>query len=287
MLDFEKYIENIRLQPQAAESFRKLHSRSTDAAFEAKVAESFGAYDAGDEAFGAYLKEFAEEEGVTPEEMNLYVFLRLSQRTWDYYQEKGIGEDVFYETMYSMTVCCQVCFERVGIYGIDQQTYRRWQRYVLDGTLFRLGRLEFQLKVESTDIEINGVRAPAGTTVLSVHIPRYLPLDEAECERSYAWAREFFREHYGMERCVFVCHSWLLHPWMQEVLPETSAIVRFQKKFKLLSVEQNVQSAVNWIFPGYADKDISEYPADTSLRRAAIARIKAGQSIGTGFGVRL
>lgn len=287
MLDFEKYIETIRLQPQAAESFRKLHSRSGDPAFEARVAEGFTAYDQGDEVYGQYLAEFAAEEGTTAEEMNLYSFLRLSERTWAYYQQKGIGEDVFYESMYSMTVCCQVCYERLGIYGIDQNVYRRWQRYVLDGTLFRLGRLEFQLVDIDCDIDVEGLRIPAGTTVLSVHIPRYLPLDEGECEKSYAWAREFFREVYGMEKCVFICGSWLLHPWMQEVLPESSAIIRFQKKFKLYRVEQNVASAVSWIFPNCKDKDISQYPTDTSLRRAAVQRIREGGTIGIARGVRL
>ena len=145
-MDYQKYVSAIRLQPEAAELVLRLHRRSGDAAFEERVAESFRAYDLGDEAFGEYLKEFAAAEGVTPEQINLYVFLRLSERTWAYYQTKGIGEDVFYETMFSMTVCTQVCYENTGIYGIDQNVYRRWQRYVLDGTLFRLGRLEFQLK---------------------------------------------------------------------------------------------------------------------------------------------
>lgn len=287
MLDFEKHIEAIRLQPQAAESFRKLHSRSGDPAFEARVADGFAAYDQGDEVYGQYLAEFAAEEGTTAEEMNLYSFLRLSERTWKLYQEKGIGKDVFYESFYSMTVCCQVCYERIGIYGIDQVTYRKWQRYVLDGTLFRLGRLEFQLKEFDYDIDVDEFHIPAGTTVLSVHIPRYLPLKDEDCEKSYAWARSFFREFYGMEQCIFTCGSWLLHPWMQEVLPETSSIVVFQKKFKLFRVEQKVESAVSWIFPGFAGRDISEFPTDTSLRRAAIERIKTGKSIGVAFGIRI
>ena len=286
-MNYREYIEAIRLQPQAAEVFWQLHSRSGEEAFEARIRESFAAYDQGDEVFGEYLKGFAEAEGVTPEQINLYVFLRLSERTWAYYRTKGIGLDVFYETFYSMTVCCQVCYDRLGIYGIDQQTYRRWQRYALDGTLFRLGRLEFQLKELDFDIEIQDIQVPAGTTVLSVHIPRYLPLHEEDCEKSYNWAREFFRTHYGMEQCIFVCHSWLLHPWMQEVLPENSAIIRFQKKFKLHLVEQKPESAIGWIFPGHAGKDISEFPTDTSLRRAAIARLREGGSIGVAFGIRL
>jgi len=287
MLDFEKYIEAIRLQPQAAEVFWKLHSRCTDAAFEARLKESFDAYDQGDEALGEYLKDFAQAEGVTAEQINLYVFLRLRERTWAYYQTKGIGLDVFYESFSSMTVCCQVCYDRLGIYGIDQQTYRRWQRYVLDGTLFRLGRLEFQLKEFDYDLEIDGHKAPAGTTVLSVHIPRYLPLKEEDCEKSYAWARAFFKEFYGMDPCIFVCGSWLLHPWMQDVLPPESGIIRFQTKFQLYRVEQKPESAINWIFPGYAGKDISQCPADTSLRRAAIERLQSGGPIGVAFGIRL
>ena len=287
MLDFEKYIEAIRLQPQAAESFRKLHSRSEDPAFEERVRDGYEAYDRGDEEYGQYLAEFAAEEGTTPEEMNLYSFLRLSEKTWKLYQEKGIGEDVFYESFYSMTVCCQVCYDRLGIYGIDQAIYRKWQRYVLDGTLFRLGRLEFQLKEFDYDLEIDGHKAPAGTTVLSVHIPRYLPLKEEDCEKSYAWARAFFKEFYGMDPCIFVCGSWLLHPWMQDVLPPESGIIRFQTKFRLYRVEQKPESAINWIFPGYAGKDISQLPADTSLRRAAIARLQSGGPIGVAWGIRL
>jgi len=87
-----------------------------------------------------------------------------------------------------MTICCQVCFDRTGIYSIDQTIYRRWQRYVLDGTLFRLGRLEFPLTVLDEDIEIGTVKEPSGQTVISVHIPRYLPLKEEDCEKSYACA---------------------------------------------------------------------------------------------------
>lgn len=286
-MNFETYINKINLQPQAAEVFWMLHSRSGDAAFRKRLAESFDAYDQGDEAFGEYLKHFAEREGVTPEQLNLYVFLRLSERTWAYYQQKGIGIDVFYESMYSMTVCCQVCYDRLGIYGIDQAIYRKWQRYVLDGTLFRLGRLEFQLKEFDFDIDIDEFHIPAGTTVLSVHIPRYLPLKEEDCERSYAWAREFFRTYYGMEQCVFICGSWLLHPWMQDVLPPESGIIRFQTKFRLYRVEQKPESAINWIFPGYAGKDISQLPADTSLRRAAIERLQSGGPIGVAWGIRL
>lgn len=287
MFDFEKLMEGIRLQPQAVESMRKLHRRGEDPAFEARVQDGFAAYDQGDEAYGQYLAAFAADEGVPVEEMNLYSFLRLSERTWEYYQQRGISEALFHESFYALTVCSQICFDQMGIYGIDQHTHRNWERYLLDGTLFRLGRLEFQLVEFDAPIDADTFHIPAGTTLLSVHIPRYLPLDEESCEIAYERAKVFFREHFAMDPCIFYCGSWLLHPWMQEVLPETSAIIKFQKKFTLFRTDQNVAAAAYWIFPNYEEGDVSRLPADTTLRRAAIARIQEGNPFGIGYGVRL
>lgn len=286
-MNYQEYLDKIQLQPQAAELFFRLHSRSSDPGFGNRLKESYEAYDRGDEAFGESLKEFAEAEGVTPEEMNLYVYLRMSERTWENYRQRGIDLETFYTNMYAMTCHCQLCYDRHGMYGFDQTAIRYRLRYLLEEKLFRLGRLEFQRNWYDHDITVDGVTAKAGSTVLNVHIPGYQPLTQEGCDRSYAWAREFFRKYYGIEQCVFVCSSWLLHPWMQEVLPETSAILRFQNSFHLLEVRQDVETAIRWIFRGFEDRELSQLPRNTSLQRAAVERIRAGGTIGTAFGARL
>lgn len=286
-MNYPEYFEKIDLQPQAAELFFRLHSRSETPDFAKRLQEGYEAYDRGDEAFGEYLKEFAAEEGVTPEEMNLYVYLRMSERTWENYRKRGIDLETFYTNMYSLTCHCQVCYDQCGIYGFTQTGHRYRLRYLLEEKLFRLGRLEFQRNWYDHDITVDGVTAKAGSTVLNVHIPTYQPLTEEACDRSYARAREFFPKYYGVEPCVFVCSSWLLHPWMQEVLPETSAILRFQNTFRLLEVRQDVDTAIRWIFRGCENRELDQLPRNTSLQRAAIARIQAGGTIGTAFGARL
>ena len=286
-MDYRDYLEKIKFPEEAAKLFWQIHSSFADSEDEAKMKECYAAYDAGDEAFGAWMLPVAEREGVTPEMMTLYLYLRMTERTLENYRRLGIPDEHFYINMCSMSGCCMLCYERDGVYGLSQTTYRQWQRLMLDTELFNLGRLQFQLRSYDVDIEIDGHFAPAGTTVLAVHIPRYLPLTEEACDASYAWAKEFFGKYFGMKEFIFGCSSWLLHPWMQEVLPPDSAIIRFQKTFKILSVTQSVTSAVNWIFPGYADKDISEYPTKTSLQRAAIRQIRENKPIGTAFGVRL
>ena len=287
MMDFAYYLEKIQLPSEAREIFWAIHRRCENETFVRKLTACIEAYDQGDAVFGGALQSFAEAEQLTPETLNLYVYLRMSEKRFEDYRARGIDESIFYESMYAMTVCSRVCFDLKGFYGIEQTRYRGWQRYVMNGELFRLGRLEFQMRTFDEAITVDGVTAPAGSTVLSVHVPRYAPLSEEACEKSYERAREFFRKYYGIAPCVFVCESWLLHPWMQEYLPETSSILRFQKKFKLLSMNQNAPEVARWVFPGYEEKEIAEYPTDTSLRRAVIDRMQSGLPIGTAFGVRL
>ena len=286
-MDFEKLFRDISLQQGARDTFFAIHSRACGQAFAQKLQESYEQYQDGDAAFGAYVQQFAAEESLTPEALTLYIYLRMSEQTREDYEQRGIAESVFLETMQVFPICCRLCYEACGIWGIQQEVFRAWTRRILDCRIYRLGRLEFELKTLDVDFEVDGCFVPRGTTVLSTHIPRYLPLREVDCEESYRRAREFFWKYYGMEQCVFVCCSWLLHPWMKECLPENSAILCFQSKYRLLEVHTDVQTAVNWIFPGCQDKDVSEYPTDTTLQRAAIRQIQKEQPIGWALGARL
>ena len=57
---------------------------------------------------------------------------------------------------------------------------------------------------------------------------------------SYRQARAFYRQHPilclrdGMPPRAIVCESWLLSPTLQTLLPETSHIVAFQKRFEIV-----------------------------------------------------
>jgi len=163
--------------------------------------------------------------------------------------------------------------------------YRAWERKNLDCIIYRIGLLEFEIKDSPVEIPEHGISV--GDTVISVHIPRFSGLSEDESEASYEAARQFFKKYYGMEKCIFICQSWLLHPWMQDFMKEESNIIKFQKKYSLVQVETNYEVARNWIFPHCEGKELDELPVDTSLRRKAIEYMKKGLPIGTGFGVRL
>ena len=55
------------------------------------------------------------------------------------------------------------------------------------------------------------------------------------CDASFAWAPRFFARHFPEDDYrVATCGSWLLDEQLAEYLPETSNIVQFQRRFRLV-----------------------------------------------------
>ena len=81
-----------------------------------------------------------------------------------------------------------------------------------------------------------------------------------------------------------MCDSWLLSPALEELLPKTSNIIRFQKLFRIVKVHYTFPQAEQRIF-GEVLEDKSGYPENTSLQKKAKAYILEGKEPGIGVGV--
>lgn len=248
-------------------------------------------YDAGDEVFTEYLEKFAEKADFPQTTLNLYLYLKLLEDTYKIYEERGIGRDVFIETMKGFSSVCRLPLAAGQGFGLVQPGHRRWMRLLADGELHKLGRLQFQLSVAPKDIETSEISIKEGERCLNVHIPRYEPFEDELCEESFARAREFFAKYYGMEKPVFLCSSWMLYPWLSEVLSENSNLVKFQKRFEIIDVSEN-DAGDKWIFGSGSFferefRSVEEYPENTSLRRVAKERLLSGKKLGAALGARL
>jgi len=283
---YNRLFDEIGFWDIGRESFLKLHERKDETEFSQAFNRSLEEYEKGDEAFGEFIAGFAEKIKVPVEMLNLYIYIRMSRKTLEEYRRRGIDEAVFYETMKDLHVGSRYYYEKAGIYGILQTPHRPWLRLHLGNRLYRFGRLQFEIIESAYDTEIGGRIVKKGDTCLTTHIPRYEKLGEAECEESYARAREFFKEHYGMASCVFFCDSWIMHPWLSECLPADSRIVRYQSKYKILETAQDVDTVVNYVF-GEKQQDAQSYAEDTQLRRIAKERIINNLPLGVAVGVRV
>lgn len=288
-MDFEKLFQEIQLAEEGKETFCAIHKRSKDPAFEAAMEKAYAAFDESSDAFSACLDTFAAQEDLAVEVLNLYIYLRLCERTLALYREKGIDDSVFYETAQDITLSCRYLKERTGVYGISVRPHRNWLRHFFNVEIFRFGRLQFELISSEWDIEIAGHQVHRGDTILSTHIPRYAKFSEELCEAAYTRARDFFKKYFGIETCVFFCASWLLHPWLSESLNPNSSIVKFQKRYKLIELREEldeVNSMLKNIFFSLCD-NIDDYPEDTSLQRIVKEKLRRGDPMGAAAGIRL
>ena len=252
----------------------------------ARKEEAWERYLAGDDSFKEYLDLCADESGFSIGLLNLYFYLLFGEYTYEECKSRGIPDENFLSIMNAYPAVSILNFNQTKEYGFSLPIYRSFLRRYVGAKLFFLERLEFELCESPLDFEIEGRKVSKGETVLNVHIPRDLPFNEEICEKSYARAKEFFRKHYGIETPVFICHSWMCDPWLEECLSESSAILNFQRKFAILQTDDDSDDAIGWIFGKKLD-NINDYAEDTTIRRAAKKKLLEGERIGTALGARL
>ncbi|MBE6775727.1 MAG: hypothetical protein E7543_06000 [Ruminococcaceae bacterium] len=213
----------------------------------------------------------------------LSAVLIKARETHKIYREKGISDEIFYDTMKDITVWSENFRQERGITGIDNLM---WIQNHLNCKIFRLGRLQFQPFsfylppcVSKEKRKSAGIKL--GERVLNVHIPQGEKLLKEECEKSFAMAEEFFRD---ISYKAFICDSWLLCERNRDFMSEDSNIIRFAEMFEILGSTDNSAQTVERVF-GKKESDPRHYPETTSLQRQCKNYILSGGNPGTGFGI--
>ncbi|RCV49610.1 acyltransferase domain-containing protein [Marinitenerispora sediminis] len=152
--------------------------------------------------------------------------------------------------------------------------------------LYELGRLQYERAVLEPrgavawygpeEARRFGPELAPGQPVLRLHIPQTGPLAPDAVEDSLARARGFFADRFGTDYPVATCTSWLLDPQLADHLPETSNIVRFQRRFTLLEDGPVGDADVfRFVFqrPVVAPDEV---PGRTRLERAIVGHLRNG-----------
>ena len=114
---------------------------------------------------------------------------------------------------------------------------------------------------------------------LAIHIPGGGPMAHDQCGESFRRALPFFRDHFPERPFdAFCCSSWLLDTELQDLLPATANIVRFQREFYLFPVPTGPEYVLSNIL-GEVPSDLSAAPRRTALQRAAVAVLESGKSL--------
>ena len=196
------------------------------------------------------------------------------------YDEAGIDEKIYYDTMSDIKIWC----EKTGNKGIKEYM---WLRNHVRFELFRLGRLQFQLyECKNKALPYNKLPFAKGDNLINVHIPEGEKLDEEKCRESFIMAEEFFEKYFAdFKYEYFFCESWLLFEGNREFMKPESNIMKFMSLFEICySVKIDIQ-AIERIY-GKRRLFKKNYCENTDLQRRAKQYMLDGNKLGIGIAVR-
>lgn len=119
-----------------------------------------------------------------------------------------------------------------------------------------------------------------GDGIIEVHIHAGGRMDYSACVDSFSQALKFFPTYFpNTSFAGFTCQSWLLDPNLEQILPAESNIVRFGKLFYRVPVAGGDWQTFERAFGVNKPDDLSTLPRDTTLRRAILDYLAAGNQM--------
>lgn len=208
-----------------------------------------------------------------------FVYVAMLPHTQALHRRRGIPEDITRATLADVGRHFLIHREQHETHGM---TNPDWMMVHARGLIFQIGRLQFERarlgNRTSQGIRAAGFPCEKGDSVISIHIPGLMgPMTPEACDASFTAARPFFQKHFPAERpALAVCHSWLLDEQLNDYLPETSNIIRFQQRFRpAYRPEPNNRPTLEFVFRT-PDRPLDELPQRTTLERAVVRHIRDG-----------
>lgn len=211
----------------------------------------------------------------------VWVFLSTISDLRKYHSRRGIPEEITWATLAELGT--QMWYRR-SICGDGGLHTQEWVTAHFRGVLYRLGRLLFERQRIWFDAERDGGDRPPrrGAWALGVHIPRGRLTPES-CDKSFMQACAFFSRYFPEEPYLFAtCVSWVLDDQLRAYLSPGSNILRFQRRFHLLSLGATTPSDQATVEAIFARRwthatDTALLPQATHLEHAVVTHLRAGR----------
>jgi hypothetical protein len=180
-----------------------------------------------------------------------------------FHRERNVPAALAAATLTELGQQVRVHRQTFGRFGLH--TYR-WLRHTWSGSLYWLGRLQFNLELLDEG------------WVCSTHIPQTGPLSPLAVDEAFAQAVPFFPRYFPEYPVTdFWCASWLLDPVLAGALSPASNIARFQHRWDLYGDPMpGDEDAVFFTFARRGKVDLAALPRRTSLERVVGDRLRAG-----------
>ena len=186
-----------------------------------------------------------------------------------YHRGRGISDAISWRSLSDLGQQIAVHRLTFGEFGVHTHD---WLLNAWTGRLYWLGRLQYT--IEKAD----------GGFLASVHIPRAGSFAPELVDASLTRVRDFFARHFPELHLLGLhCASWLLDPQLAQVLPETSTIAHFGRRWQLTDeLRPGDADVLFFVFSRRgtrrdgSDIDLDSLPQDTSLQRAVLSTLRSG-----------
>ena len=179
-------------------------------------------------------------------------------------KKRGVDIDIITATVRSFDMYINANQRRKGRVGTSG--YHSWLPLYAQGKLFKMKEFQFE------------IRTHQGEEALGVHIPNGTKLDVHENLISLKNALEFFKKHYGEHDFKgFVCESWLLNPYIKEIMGRETNITRFGDMFDRFVPDEEEFGVYISVFGVLEPESIDALCEDTSMQRNIKSYLKTGK----------
>ena len=231
------------------------------------------------------LTAFSEKSSANFYSCWLLLLLLAAESAKPLYEKRGATEEVFFETFADLRYKALECLEEHGVWGIFVPF---WYVHFIKCNIIKFGRLEYEDGVYNGDepYTVGDITLKKGMPIKHIHIPSSGEGFDLESRlASYRMAYEFYTKETGLDKLYGECHSWLLYPDYESILPEKSNILSFRHDFDIIEWGNQDSFADAWRLFGKEHRlPIAEYPEDTSMRRAFKKHLLEGGKSGEGIG---
>ncbi len=297
-----KYLENFftlcEYPPEAAASLladydKLMECSSTRSVFE-KYISAYEKAEKGKINFSEMLdsvRAVTADAGVHTYAAELLIYCCLSRHLRELYQENGIDDGVWRDSMLDLRYKLMECYDMHGIWG---SFVAFWFDLFFCLDRFALGRLQYE---HSSYFATNEPYTKFGlelirdkSRALQLHIPSSGKLTEESVIDSLKKAYGFFKDTEYVQNGILIteCSSWLLFGDMEKFLRPESNVMKFQRCFELTASWGDAGFHDCWrLYNRDWDGNADALPRDTDMQRRFADWLKAGNSAGCGLGLLL
>ncbi len=216
----------------------------------------------------------------------ILVHLLALPETLRWHRRRGISAEVSWATLADLGRHVSLHRRCHGTTGLDQV---RWIGNHFGGSLYQLGRLQYQLYrlhdgtagplfwYDGDPARLEPGLRP-GDPALALHVPETGPLLPEACDASFRQARRFFPHRFPEHAYRAVtCTSWLLDEQLADYLPADSNILRFQRRFQILPGGWEQDDDIFWFVFKTTPAAIGQLRPRTRLERAIVEHVRGGR----------